>query len=443
MIKQSLFLMTLAALIIIGLTNSSIAAVSSNTDTNTSTLALELEPISSLDMPYQTAAVCFLGIGDCDQPNDYHLDSGKQCQNEGYTYTKSNCTLPNFLEGQCTYNTAYYQECKQDIPRACSEAGYKKVSECAAGQKLKATDRCPWDNNYGTCCKEACPANSSLTCGGTSAGDDTCGYTCKKCCSDTCPSGQQLYYTGSNGSKTECGNQCKYCNATCPSGSSTSYSGSSAGTNECGNTCRNCSSSCPGRSYEYRSGSGSCGGSSTRDECGSKTCYYPYETCPCYPSCYNDGSCSCGSYTVSNGCGGTCTKCSACCSETCSGQSYACSSSQIQTSSCSLKCGSGTRYSCKAKPACTPTKSESGCTYGTQSCSDGCGGTRTCCKSNPCSRSQVWYNGGCCSPDADDPYWIDDCNCTYCSKYASVNNGCGGTRKSCRREIAIQGCLCR
>ena len=32
---------------------------------------------------------------------------------------------------------------------------------------------------------------------------------------------------------------------------------------------------------------------------------------------------------------------------------------------------------------CTPLSSERNCTYGEQSCSDGCGGTRTCCKSAP------------------------------------------------------------
>ena len=94
------------------------------------------------------------------------------------------------------------------------------------------------------------------------------------------------------------------------------------------------------------------------------------------------------------------------------------------------------------KSACVPYSNETGCTYGTQSCSNGCGGTRTCCKANPCSRGDVWYNGSCCSPMQDDPYWIDDCNCTYCSQYATVANGCGGTYKSCRRQIYITGCQC-
>lgn len=37
------------------------------------------------------------------------------------------------------------------------------------------------------------------------------------------------------------------------------------------------------------------------------------------------------------------------------------------------------------KPCCTPASSESGCSCGTYSCGDGCGGSRTCCSSCPTS----------------------------------------------------------
>lgn len=213
-----------------------------HTHTNT---PMELKPVSS-NLGISYAAVCFLGSGDCGagsfdkSDNDMGIDTGKQCQNEGYIYTSSNCVLPSYLKTQCPYNSAYYSECKQDIPQACTEAGYTKESKCVSGMKLKKSPRCPWDNSYGICCKETCPNNSSLSCTGIIAGDDTCGYDCKQCCDNNCPSG----------------------------------------------------------SFENRTGSGGCGGSAIQNGCKTKTCYYPYTNCPPPPSnataywyCHSRGWC--------------------------------------------------------------------------------------------------------------------------------------------------------
>lgn len=227
-----------------------------HTHTNT---PMELKPVSS-NLGISYAAVCFLGSGDCGagsfdkSDNDMGIDTGKQCQNEGYIYTSSNCVLPSYLNNKCPYNSAYYSECKQDIPRACTEAGYTKESKCASEMKLKKSPRCPWDNSYGICCKETCPNNSSLSCTGIVAGDDTCGYDCKQCCDNNCPSG----------------------------------------------------------SFENRTGSGGCGGSAIQNGCKTKTCYYPYTNCPCYPSC--SGNVSSCSYPLTywsgyDGCGGSCSEC--------------------------------------------------------------------------------------------------------------------------------------
>ena len=179
----------------------------------------------------------------------------------------------------------------------CRDTGY--TNSCPSGQKLKKNSgRCAYDTSYGTCCKPSgCPSYTSLTSSsyGTN-GTDGCEYTC--------------YYT---------------CNMNCPSGTSTSNPGG-------------------------------CGGS-TRNGCGTKTCYYPYKAC-CTPSCSNQYGCSCGTYTVSNGCGGTCTKCSSC---------------------------------------CTPKSNETGCSCGTYSCSDGCGGTRKCCSTCSSSGGGGGVTHSCCS----------------------------------------------
>ena len=49
----------------------------------------------------------------------------------------------------------------------------------------------------------------------------------------------------------------------------------------------------------------------------------------------------------------------------------------------------GRKYSECNKPACTPLANETSCTYGITTCSDTCGGTRTCCKSCTGSRAEV------------------------------------------------------
>ena len=159
----------------------------------------------------------------------------------------------------------------------------------------------------------------------------------------------------------------------------------------------------------------------------SKTCSYPYRgdtrvtdsrtgyancddlwvaccntTCPGNTTHDNPGGCG-GSTT--NDCGDTCyypyepcceplsdeTNCqygTEICSDGCDGTRTCCkacsplaneSNCQYGTTTCSDGCG-GTRECCKS---CTPLASESGCEYGTESCSDGCGGTRTCCKAAP------------------------------------------------------------
>ncbi|MDY4842106.1 MAG: hypothetical protein SO314_07065, partial [Alphaproteobacteria bacterium] len=121
-------------------------------------------------------------------------------------------------------------------------------------------------------------------------------------------------YTGSKAGTTECGSVCRYCNTSCSSGS-TSYSGSVVDYNECGNACRSCSTSCP--SGTSTSNPGGCGGSTT-NECGTKTCYYPYQSCcnsyssnwcsvhsTCHGDCCTDGTLqSCDPQCGGSGCGG-------------------------------------------------------------------------------------------------------------------------------------------
>ena len=125
---------------------------------------------SFIDMSrsFKTAAVCFLGAGDCgdarfsslEGDDDYKVDTVQQCKNEGYSVTS--CSLPAYPSGQCPYNSAYFAKCVEDRPRACKEAGFAETS-CPSGY---ITDRtCPYDSSYITCKENPCSGYSSCECG--------------------------------------------------------------------------------------------------------------------------------------------------------------------------------------------------------------------------------------------------------------------------------------
>ena len=197
-------------------------------------------------------------VGECNRDDHYlKCDAKTWCEQNGYNTTS--CSIPKYVDQPCPSYGSLYKQCKTDNQRACRDTGY--TNSCPSGQKLKKNSgRCAYDSSYGTCCTPTgCPSYTSLTSSSYgSNGTDGCEYTC--------------YYT---------------CNMNCPSGTSTSNPGG-------------------------------CGGS-TRNGCGTKTCYYPYKSC-CTPYSSETG-CSCGTYSCSNGCGGTRTCCSTCSSSSGGGSS--------------------------------------------------------------------------------------------------------------------------
>ena len=314
-------------------------------------------------------------IGTCSRDDHYlKCDAVKWCKDNGYN--TQTCSLPSFVDGQCPNGKPYYKGCKEDRPRACREQGY--VNSCSPGRLYKSTNRCPWDNSYGKCCTASpsagCPTDYKVTCDPSrgSSGTDTCGYTCYRCCDDTCPSGTSKNYTGSYSTTTECGSRCNRCKD-CTSGS-TSYSGSYVGSSECG-SCYACNDTC-------KSGQKSVSCSSTykkvkiyTTECGTG----------CYECQYNN-DCSVSSESCTYGCASynSCNKC----------------------------------VSCKT---CTPLSDQTNCTNGTTTCSNGCGGTRKCCKSNPWVKYyQHTGNSGC----IDNSQAICKNDGRYCLKDGEVVQYC-------------------
>ncbi len=293
-------------------------------------------------------------VGQCNRDDHYlKCDAKTWCEQNGYNTTS--CSIPQYVDQPCPSYGSLYKQCKTDNDRACKELGYTKT--CSSGQKLyQNSGRCAYDSSYGTCCTPSgCPSytSTSYSSYGTN-GTDGCEYTC--------------YYT---------------CNMNCPSGTSTSNPGG-------------------------------CGGS-TRNGCGTKTCYYPYESC-CTPYS-NETGCSCGTYSCSDGCGGTRKCCSTCssssgsdnnsgsgngnsCTDTCSSKGYNSSQPSGQTCSTTTVCGKTCYYNCKTSETSEPSCSRT-CSVGTRgitgvSCNGGYGltvavGTTecgdTCIECDECANS--------------------------------------------------------
>lgn len=113
------------------------------------------------------------------------------------------------------------------------------------------------------------------------------------------------------------------------------------------------------------------------------SCYTKCEANPCASGCYTNLSCSYGCAST-NSCGG-----------------------------------------CDVCKSCTPAANETGCAYGTFSCSDSCGGTRLCCSSKPEPTVYTW-----------DGTFVNDNN-EYCTYSCSCSYQGSGYISSC---CTLDGC---
>ena len=173
------------------------------------------EPASSfadMSRSYQTAGICFLGVGDCD-PNvgfassgsssggndDYTVDTSNQCLNEGFS--KQNCNSVQTIDGVCPYNSAYGLGCK------C----VSNLVSCPAGQ-VGVGESC--DEMYASCeCDPALVSCSSKEVGqGASCGGKYQSCVCKS----------EYIYNSSNCSypRSVSGDNCggQYTDCICPAG---------------------------------------------------------------------------------------------------------------------------------------------------------------------------------------------------------------------------------
>ena len=132
------------------------------------------EPASSfadMSRSYQTAGICFLGVGDCD-PNvgfassgsssggndDYTVNTTSQCLNEGFS--KQNCNSVQTIDGVCPYNSAYGLGCKCASNLVSCPAGQVGVGESCNGQYAS----CQCDPALKTCSSKE--VGQGASCGG-------------------------------------------------------------------------------------------------------------------------------------------------------------------------------------------------------------------------------------------------------------------------------------
>ena len=385
-----------------------------DTDSHTYTHILELKPIPS--EAYQISGISFLGGDTYDRGFGNFKDIGRNynvgnCATSSTLYNSKNCTYPRALvqSSRCPFKPGYYTECVC-LPQF-------NIASCPA-PKYKSSPQC--DGKAERC---LCPATVSLV-----NPNDTCTQYCDgNCTSKSCTplTGETGCQWGTNSVTNNCGGTRSVCKP-CASGGSASCSGQTSPCNSDQVQTSSCKD-CFGATH-YSCRPKTCAEKGMKDCNG--TCISLSACCNCSASqvCYggscctpkaNASGCLYGTTSESDGCGGTRTICKACNLPNCANKvTSKPANSSYTTSSCSDCSGShtiNTGWSCNSGyrsyngGCCRPYSNETGCSYGTYSCSDGCGGTRTCCSS--------------CSPQANET------GCKY-GTY-SCSNGCGGTRTCC------------
>ena len=264
------------------------AIIHSGLNTHTHISTPESKPAS---LEFKVASVCFLGLGSCANDalytkdnNDLTINTGNQCIQEGFTYTS--CTLPEYLEVQCPYNSNYYAKCIADNARACGESGYTK--SCGSGEVLDTAQTCPYDSSYKKCKCNPCDGYSYTLVEATAQGYvadgscQSCGVTKYKRKENPCSgysicecggaSGAKTCYTGAtlkyNSCKPCCENKCSL--ATCPDNHTCDYEACS--NKYCDNGCA------AGYTDMCLTGDTCVGMGYSQQSCVGDTLYCPYNT---------------------------------------------------------------------------------------------------------------------------------------------------------------------
>ena len=393
------------------------------------TTKIELKPASFLDMSraYKTAAVCFLGVGDCDNEisygkggdgEDYTVDTAAQCKNEGFIL--NNCNSVQVPEGYCPYNKSYVTRCKCASNLVTCPAGQVGVGESCGGKYAS----CKCDPALKTCSSKE--VGQGASCGGkyqSCACKSEYAYNTSNCTSPRSPSGDS------------CGG--KYTQCTCPTGvSAGAYGCEEYYPAPCNTVCKkayadNCRNrtavSTPYGCVAYFADCSSKCQTAYTDNCRNRTAVSANYGCQTY---WSDCSTKCQTAYADNCRNRTSVSCTYGCASYFSDCSSKCQS--CYTDNCRNRTAVSTPYGCKSYFADCPSKCQTGytacevrtaasCSYGCSSYWSDCPSKCQTCKGNPdCDVSSLSCSYGCANTNS--------CGkCTACK----TNPDCDVTSKTC------------
>ena len=391
-----------------------------------SSINFQLTPkfeFAQLDKAYKTAGVCFLGIGDCapsagfdsssgsggSGDEDFDLDTTSQCLNEGFT--PQSCNSVQTIDGVCPYNSAYGRGCKCKPGLISCPAGQVGVGDSCNGMYVS----CKCDPNLKTC--SAKENGQGAECGGK--------Y-------ESCVCKPEYQYDANNCTypQSTTGDECggKYTECVCPTGVDEGEFG-----------CEEyypypCDSICkiayPDNCHIRPDNIGPYDCEKYWDDCSSK-CEIPYSD-----NCRNVTDISapygCQSYYASCS-----TKCEVAYADNCRNRSNASCSYGCQSSwgDCSSKCQTCYSDNCRNRTAVISScPSNATCSYFSD-CSSKI--SSWSCKSgyeksgNSCIKS--------CTPDYSR---VNDNPPCGCSKWGTINIGCGQTARTCMYEKRCSADTC-
>ena len=374
------------------------------------------------DKAYKTAAVCFLGVGDCDNEisygkggdgEDYTIDTAAQCKNEGFIL--NNCNSVQVPEGYCPYNKSYITRCKCASNLVTCPAGQVGVGESCGGKYAS----CKCDPALKTCSSKE--VGQGASCGGkyqSCACKSEYAYNTSNCTSPRSPSGDS------------CGG--KYTQCTCPTGvSAGAYGCEEYYPAPCNTVCKkayadNCRNrtavSTPYGCVAYFADCSSKCQTAYTDNCRNRTAVSANYGCQTY---WSDCSTKCQTAYADNCRNRTSVSCTYGCASYFSDCSSKCQS--CYTDNCRNRTAVSTPYGCKSYFADCPSKCQTGytacevrtaasCSYGCSSYWSDCPSKCQTCKDNPdCDVSSLSCSYGCASTNS--------CGkCTACKSQGSCSD---------------------
>ena len=350
---------------------------------------------------------------------NYNVTSSLKCHvncrcKDEYKYTSSNCSGNYTTAG--TSCEGKYNQC------VCKSEFKYNSSNCSGEYEVSGTS---CGGNYNGCTIRPECTVSSMSCTYGCAGYNSCNR-CTSCKSNPDCDVSDKSCTYGCASYNSC-SKCTSCkdNPDC-SATAVSCDYGCASTNSCG-ICTSCSGN-PDCNVSDKSCDCGCSSTNSCGKCTSCKSCPPSDPCSgvsCGANAYcSGGSCYCNSGYEGNANSG-CTKVDTCVSggsNSCSGQTSSCSSSQVQTASCK-DCSGTTHYTCRAKTCAEQGKKE---------CNGSCISLTECCS---CVAGATCQNGTCICPDKD------------CSPYScEQRNACGGC-SVCNSDSCFGGqpgspCMC-